>query len=565
MDNTIIQGELTNRIINGLVENGLMSDETIEEAVKIASESFRPLEEVLINEGFITREKLSSFIEKFLELPRVDLSSYVPDPEALKLVPKSYVHKYMVLPLFEIEGALTIALADALTVFRLDELSEEINLNLDPVLATEGSLIDAIIIYYGVTPDEIDLAEKSKKQDHFEDKEYSEEEMLNIDLDRLAIIEGEAVNDLLNEIFIKAKKAGAQSIHIEPIGGDFRLLFRFKDGLVKVGEAARSLQRPLIDQIKYLARMSKETSTPQEKITELPRAGRVLISSFPSVYGERMVINFLKDYHTKERLEDFGLSGEEVEKLKAEISKKSGLIIIGAPVSSGKTMLMRAILSLNASAGRSCFMLGPEEIMPVEGVQFLKLRGEELLSAIEGIVYQDVDVVGIDEVDSPEVVKAVIRLSEKTLTVVTVEASNVTDAIARFLELGAEPFSLSWNLNAVISTRLFEMNCVSCLEEYKSPLSSHKAVKKFIGEVAVFKRSKGCEECLVNPRYVIVPEILVMKDSISQRIASGFNEESFYNFIRTKAVETPLKRALELARDGVVSLEEVYKKTGFKE
>lgn len=566
MDDTILRGKYREKIINALVEEGLITEKMLQEAIEMAKSRLKPIEDVLVEEGFLASESLESFIEKYLELPRVDLSSYVPDPEALKYIPKSLVHKYMLLPLFEIEGVLTVAVGNPITLFKLDEVAEEIDMELDPVLATESSMIDAIIIYYGVSPDDLEPVRNAVEKDASE-IDYSLDEVFHVDLDRLAIIEGEAVNQLLGEILVKAKKAEASSIHIEPIRGDFRLMFRVNGELKIVGEAARSLQKPLLEQIKYLARISKTLPLPQERIAEFPRVGEVLVSIYPSVYGERVVITFFKEDKPYENLEDYGFTKDECEKILQEISNKSGLIVIGSPVNSGKTSLLRALLRLTKGGNKSAFLLGPEEIKPVEDVQFQKLRGEELISAIEGIAYQDIDAVGIDELDSIESFKAAIRLAQKTLTIVTIEATNATDAISRLLKSGVEPFSLSWTLKLVISLRLLKRNCINCLEDYKSPLSSHKAVKKFLGEEDVFKRSKGCDACNYTgySGFVSIPEVLFVKDSIAQRIAVNFNEESFYNFIRSKACPTPLKRGFELVKDGVVTLEELYRKTGFKE
>lgn len=565
MDDIIVGGSYRTRILNGLVEEGILSQEMVDEALVIAKEKLMPVEEILIEEGFITKERLESFLEKYFEMPRVDLSSYVPDPEALKYIPKQIVHKYLILPLFEIEGVLTVAIGNPLTLFKLDELRNELNIDLDPVLASEHSLIDAIVIYYGVTPDEIE--QKSASIDGEKEIDYDEDEIFKVDLDRLAIIEGEAVNQLLIEILLKAKKAGAKAVHIEPVKGDFRVMFRINGELVTVGEAARSLQKPLLEQIKYLARISRDAALPQEKITELPRSGESLISIYPSVYGERIVITFLEEEKAYEDLRDFGFEDEEIEKIHQVLERKDGLVIIGAPIQSGKTSLLRALLKIKAAHQKSAYLLGPEEVKPIEGVQFQKLRGDQLLSAIEGIAYQDVDVVGIDELDSNEAYKSATRLSRKTLTIVTIEASNVANAISKFIDAGVEPFSLSWTLKMVVSLRLLQNNCQHCLEDYRSPLSSHKLVKKYLGENPITKRSQGCEECDFSgyKGYLALPELLIVKESAAQRIATSFNEESFYNYVRSKSCPTPLKKAFEFASKGLVSLEEIYRKTGFKE
>lgn len=565
MSDLAVNGELKEKIINGLVEENLITRDALEEIMAVSQESGRTVEDLIIERGYLTREKLASFIEKYLELPRVDLTSYVPDPDALKLVPKSIVHKYLILPLFEIEGVLTVAISDPLAVFHLDALSEELNIGLDPVLATEGSLIDAVIIYYGVTPDEIPAAGREEVSETT--LEIEDEDLFYVDLDRLAIIEGEGVSGLLTEILIKAKKAGATSIHIEPITGDFRVLFRMKDGLKVVGEAARSLQKPLAEQIKNHSRMPRNITRPLEKVVEFPRAGEMVVSVYPTVHGERYVLTFVKARKEITDLSDYGFSSKDIDSLNSIFKEKRGLILIGSPLNSGKTSLVRTILSLTSGPDKSSFYLATSEVKAVNGVQFQRLKGEQLVDAIEGLARQDVDIVGIDEIDSPEAATAVVKLSENSLTIATFEASNVVDAISRMLEAGVEPFSLSWTLKAVVSTRLLARNCLACREEYRSPLSGNRVVKKFIPEDAPLYRSKGCEKCenTGTQGYLVVSECLVLTDAMQKKIAAGFNRESFTNYIRSKGVVSILACAMEQVKKGEVTLEEVYRKTAFKE
>lgn len=228
---------------------------------------------------------------------------------------------------------------------------------------------------------------------------------------------------------------------------------------------------------------------------------------------------------------------------------------------------MQTILSLTAGPEKSSFYLATSEVKPVKGVQFQRLKGEELVDAIEGLVRQDVDIVGIDEIDSFEATLAALKLAENSLTIAAYEASGVVDAISRVLRAGVEPFSLSWTLKAIISTRLLARNCPHCREEYRSPLSSNKVVKKYIPEETIVFRSRGCEKCenTGTQGYIAVSECLILTDAMQRKIATAFNEESFSNYIRSKGVVSILARSMELAKKGEVTLEEVYKKTAFKE
>lgn len=568
MAEILANGSITSKILSGLSGSEVLSEQVLEEIVAKSNEMKKNISEVLITEGHISKETLSNFIEKYLELPRVDLTSYVPDPEALKLIPKSIVHRYLILPLFEIEGMLTVALSDPITTFYLDSISEEIGIELDPVLSTEDSLIDAVIIYYGISPDEVSF-HGPQFGSNIEDKplEVDENNLFFVDLDRLGILEGSAVADLLLEILLKAKKADASAVHIEPIDGDFRILFRLESFLRTIGTTARSLQKPLSEYIKSLSKFPRQIERPVEKILEIPRIGEMVVSIYPTIHGERIVLTFEKGVKKIDDIEQLGMEEKDLRELEKTLNKREGLIVIGAPVTSGKTTTLRTFLKYANKEGKSAFLLASEEVHPVEGVQFQKLRGEELLSAIEGIIHQDIDIVGIDEIDSDEAIRAAIRLSEKSLVIVTLESTSVVDSIDRMFKAGVETFSLSWALDAVISQRLLKKNCSQCIEEYKSPLSTHKIIKKLLGENASVYRSKGCKSCESkgSDGYLAVHEIAVLSEAIKRRIATNYSSPDFLSQIRGKGVKSILITAMEKVKEKSVTLEEVYRVTGFKE
>ncbi len=569
MSEAIVKGSNLNKILNGLIEEQLLTEEALSEAISKAESSRKNLGEILIEDGYISKEALESFIKKIFELPYVDLTSYVPDPEALKLIPKTIVHRYLILPLFEIEGNLTVAIPNPLTVFILDSISQEIGYELDPVLTTEDSLLDSVIVYYGISPDEMSDYHKASGSiaETENDFELKEENLFSIDLDRLAILESSSVSELLTEILLKAKKAEATAVHIEPIEGDFRVMYRVEGTLRTVGVAARSLQKPLTDYLKNVSKFPRQVERPVEKILELPRLGEMIISMFPTIHGERIVLTFERDPLRIDDIEQIGLSEEEKNDIKEVLNCRHGLMVIGAPINSGKTSTLRTFLRYANKEGKSAFMLAVEEVRPVEGVQFQKLRGEELLTAIEGLIHQDIDIIGLDEADSEEAIRACIRLAQKSMVILTIEASSITDAIRKMIDSGAETFSLSWSLSAVISQRVMKKNCSHCLEEYKSPLITNKVVKKYLGENFQVFRSRGCDSCRGSgvDGYVSVFEVTSFSESMKRKLATSFNPQDFQNQLRSKGVDSILSKAMEKVVEKQVTLEEVYRTTGFKE
>lgn len=139
---------LTEKVLDTLVNAGLLTMEQLA-SVREAAANGTAVAAILLDRGLVTAADVGSALEDELGVPRVDLSSYAPDEEALELVPASLARERRILPLFEIDGTLTVAVGDPMDVLRLDDVARDLSVELDPVLTDPTALLGAIVQYYG--------------------------------------------------------------------------------------------------------------------------------------------------------------------------------------------------------------------------------------------------------------------------------------------------------------------------------------------------------------------------------------------------------------------------------
>lgn len=139
---------MTGKVLDMLGTCGLLTGEQLASVCESAAADGKNPGVVVLERGLVTAGDIATVLEGEMGVPRVDLSSYAPETSALALVPAEVARARRVLPLFEIEGMLTVAIGEATDVFTLDDVSREIGVELEPVLADSASVIGAIAQYY---------------------------------------------------------------------------------------------------------------------------------------------------------------------------------------------------------------------------------------------------------------------------------------------------------------------------------------------------------------------------------------------------------------------------------
>lgn len=524
-------GGISTRVLDSLVSAGLLTVEQLASVGEAAAERGVHAGVILSERGLVSAADVASALEHELGVPRVDLTSYAPEDDALALVPADAARSRRALPLFEIEGMLTVAIGDPMDVFALDALAAELALEVEPVLADTDSVAEALAQYYGEAeapavpePDEpvgeagvaetlSDEADEPvvEASDFFEAPvevepavpvapsaepepdaapavpaetiesmaEAVPESAPAVDLDVLAVADARKVAVLVADILEDAVRKGASRIHLLPYKDDFFLVYRVKGALEKAASAPRSLQSALVDGFKAYAKLSDVPAT-------LPALGRVhtkiadrdlvlTCSVVPTIAGQRLVVSFVPYRPEPRSLADLGMTEAEVRALHAMVERGRGILLIAAPVAGGRSSTYYALLHHASQAGKTVYSVERAVEYELPSVaQVLVNPGSPVPVAnyVAAGLRQDTDVVAVDGLQTVEDVHLAVEAAGLgRLVIATFPAADIASAVRRMLDLGVEPHSLASALTLGVGQRLVRLNCPNCTQETDAALA----------------------------------------------------------------------------------------------
>ena len=303
---------VTNKTIDklkyDLVRNNIITFEDIEKAQEMASVQNINLGQVLINTGMITEQELLKFLEEKLHIPSVNLEDYEIDKKCLNFISYNEAVTYKILPLFEIEDILTIAMADPLDLFAIDKIIERTNKTIEPILGTEKSILKKINEYYELQGKVQDIETKTdpdfKWQDELHNDEPDEEHLQNL----FRAILKHAIKDDTHELYFEHNEEGL-SVNFKKMGE-----------IYSTGTIPFLLINPFIQMIKTLCALDP-------MVSEVPQLGKLnfnvdsialtaSISAFPTINGERIV---LKIYHPPKKINTLIPDIEKIEDRKSVV------------------------------------------------------------------------------------------------------------------------------------------------------------------------------------------------------------------------------------------------------
>lgn len=455
----------TDRVLDTLVDAGLLTHEQLA-TVRESSSSGAAVGRALIDRGLVTPEDVGSALEEELGVPRVDLSSYAPDDEALALVPAAIARQRRMLPLFEIDGTLTVAIGDPMDIFSLDSIASELGVELDPVLTDAPSLLGAIVQYYGeqgaaeaeapaakaapepepepeieaedvpVVPAEAPVIEREPElaaEPAIAPAVAPEPEPVlaeaapaaaaleeiaaasapagppAVDLDVLAVADSTRILLLVTDILNDAAAKGASRIHLLPYKEDFFLVYRVKGRLEKISSAPLSMLGALVDAFKGFVRIS---GTP----ANVPTLGRihtrladrdlvVTVSVVPTIAGQRLVISLVPHRAEPRDLLTLGMGEAETRALHAMVERGRGILLVAAPVAEGRSSTYYALLAHAAASGKTAYSVERSIDFEIPAVAQVLVNPGAPISAAAYLAVgmrQDTDVVAIDGLQSVE-------------------------------------------------------------------------------------------------------------------------------------------------------------------
>lgn len=546
-----------------LLENGLVTEDQLEEALAEQKNSRDKLEHILVRKGFVTDQQLLEVLAFSLGIPQVQLNHVYIDPAAVKTLPITLMRKHSILPISINQQRLILAMIDPFNYEAIDDVRILTGLDVIPVLVSEKEMNSALQQYTALQVD----SSIEKLLDELVRNNYraGEISVLSPDLeDDVPVIR------MVNSILQKAVQGRASDVHIEPLEHKVRVRFRIDGELTEVLSLPKNSLPAIVSRIKIMGNLDiSEKRLPQDGRTRLVIDGREIdfrISSLPSIHGEKMVLRILDRAHALMSLQDLGFSAANMDKITSLIRRPYGMIVVTGPTGSGKTTTLYSILTeINAAQRNIVTLEDPVEysLPGINQVQINVKAGLTFPAGLRAILRQDPDIIMVGEMRDTETAELGVRAAlTGHLFLSTLHTNSASGTIARLVNMGVENYLLSSSLIGVISQRLIRRLCPSCKQPYHLDEAAARRLNMEAYIDREFYRPKGCNICRQSG-YVgrlALHEVLILGPHMRAAINNHINSENELEIIaQEEGMITMREDGIGKALAGLTSLEEVMK------
>jgi len=546
-----------------LVKSGLLTEDQIRVAIDEGRKTGETLIKSILTKGFVSEEMLINFLEKEMDIPRVDLSSYLVDQKILSLVPFNLAKKYKIMPLFKVGEVLTLAMVDPFDVFALDEVRSKSKCDIEPMVATSKDIEQAINQYYGVAGSVEDLVKSIGA---------GEGELAAMPLVPAGTpLEEAPIVKLVNLLVLRAVGENASDIHIEPTAKNLRIRYRV-DGLMHdVSSAPLYIHSSIITRIKVMSRMDiAESRVPQDGRFELKVEGKdidVRVSTYPTIYGEALVMRILDKGSVMFGLTELGFSNDNLKKFEEIVKRPYGIILVTGPTGSGKTTTLYATLNYIVSPERNIMTIEDPVEYELAGIRQSQINikaGLEFANALRSMLRQDPDIILVGEIRDIETAKVAVQAAlTGHLVFSTLHTNDAAGTLTRLIEMGVAPFLIASSVASAIAQRLIRTICPRCKTAFTPTREMLEKIGFDPNQEYKFYQGKGCKTCR-NTGYkgrtgifemLVIDDII--RDLILRKASSGEIKQAAVNAGMRTLRDDGLLKVLQ----GVTTLEEVMRVT----
>jgi type IV pilus assembly protein PilB len=566
-----------------LIKENLISADQLKQAIEHQKTNGGRLGNSLVKLGFLSDDEVTAVLSRQYGVPSINLSYFEVDPSVIKLIPMETAMKYQILPLSRVGSSLTVAMVDPTNVFAMDDIKFMTGFNIEPVVASETAIMEAIKKHYGSVEDverkkEIEEIVSFIDEGGAESLELEAEDEATLNLAALEKAAEEApVIKLVNYILTDAVKRGASDIHMEPYEKEYRVRYRIDGMLATIMNPPLKLRDAIISRVKIMAKLDIS-----EK--RLPQDGRIMIkmmhngkkkqldfrvSVLPTLHGEKVVMRLLDKENLRLDMTKLGFEPESLAKLQKAIFKPYGMVLVTGPTGSGKTnTLYSSIAQLNKPDTNIVTAEDPVEFqLPgINQVQMKEQIGLNFAAALRSFLRQDPNIILVGEIRDFETAEIAIKAAlTGHLVLSTLHTNDAPATISRLMNMGIEPFLVATSVHLICAQRLTRRVCSECkVEEEVSPQTLIDAgySPEEAKTVKIYK-GQGCSTCN-NRGYkgrVGLYEVLEITDELRELILVGASALE----LRKKAVEqgmiTLRRSGLIKVMEGVTTLEEVIRET----
>ncbi len=569
---------MSQRLGDLLVKEKIITQEQLQQATKSQKENNSRLGAALVKLGFLTEEDFTNFLSRQYGVPAINLAYFEIDASVVKLIPFETAKRYQILPLSRVGASLTIAMVDPTNVFAMDDIKFMTGFNIEPVVASESSILEGIEKAYGTKQgDDLESVMQTMNDLGETDVELQSEEAeaALADLERAA--DEAPIVKLVNLILTDAVKRGASDIHMEPYEKEFRVRFRIDGVLQAIMSPPLKLKDAITSRLKIMSKLDIS-----EK--RLPQDGRIMlkmnlggkkkqldfrVSTLPTLWGEKIVMRLLDKENLRLDMTKLGFEQESLTKFEKAILKPYGMVLVTGPTGSGKTnTLYSSIARLNTPDTNIMTAEDPVEFQlgGVNQVQMKEQIGLNFAAALRAFLRQDPNIILVGEIRDFETAEIAIKAAlTGHLVLSTLHTNGAPETITRLMNMGIEPFLVATSVHLICAQRLIRRVCKECAEPFEVPVQT--LIDEGFGpeeaKTVKLMKGRGCGVCN-NTGYkgrTGLYEVMEVDDEIRELVLVGASALE----LKKKAIEqgmiTLRRSGLTKVAMGWTTLEEVARET----
>ena len=552
----------------------------------------------LVSLGLVKDEEITALLSRQYGVPSINLTQFEIDPTVIKLIPADTAQKYQIVPLSRAGATLTIAMTDPTNVFAMDDIKFMTGYNVEPVVASEVAVVDAIQKYYpnggkaalapvqtGPGASALDAASRGLEelQQSLEEPPTGEEtlevdEVVEISAETLAKQASEApIIRMVNVLLMSAIQQGASDIHIEPYEKELRVRYRIDGLLYNIMSPPLKMRDAISSRIKIMARLDiAEKRLPQDgrikiRFSENGSSKEIdfRVSVLPTLFGEKIVMRLLDKDKLMLDMTRLGFEPESLAKFERAILRPWGMVLVTGPTGSGKTnTLYSSISKINTPETNIMTAEDPVEfnLVGINQVQVRESIGLNFAAALRSFLRQDPNIILVGEIRDFETAEIAVKAAlTGHLVLSTLHTNDAPSTINRLMNMGIEPFLVASSVHLICAQRLVRRLCPHCKQaEPHAPAALLQA--GFSAEDAnsvTPMKGVGCEKCNKTgyKGRVGLYEVMEVTEELRELVLVGASGLE----LRRKAVDegmiTLRQSGLRKVKEGVTTIEEVVRET----
>lgn len=550
-----------------LIQQGLLTEEQLKTALDEQKRTGRKLGRVFVESGYVTEAGISQALARQLRIPFIELRSFTPRPELIKLLPEAPARRFRALVLGELpDGRLQIGMSDPTDLQAYDEITRLVRREIELAVVTESELLAMVDRVYHRGEQITGLAKELTAELGDVPIEFGDLLGLNPGAEDAPVVK------LLQTVFEEAMRLRASDIHFEPQERALRIRFRI-DGVLHIQtEADAKISSAVALRLKLMSGLDiSEKRLPQDGRFNIKVRGNpvdVRISTLPTQFGESVVMRLLNQNTGLLELDKIGMPARVLERFRHALKRPSGMVLVTGPTGSGKTTTLYAALNeLNSPEKKVITVEDPVEYR-LAGLNQVQVHEKIDLSfsrVLRTVLRQDPDIVLIGEMRDQETAEIGMRAAMTGhLVLSTLHTNDAVSTPIRLLDMGVPRYMVALSVHMVVAQRLVRVICGNCRQPYSLTPSEHEWLRYELGNQVdshAFQHGRGCTHC-ANTGYqgrTGVYEFLEMSD----RVVEAINHEDPGEFMRVArqqmAGETLRRDAVRLVLAGQTTVAEAMR------